>query len=202
MDLKLSITIHPADTALVGIDRLALAVRRIGRGGPFTVADVCKAVRSQRQHLVSQYLQQLAAEGVVREKGFAGAGVARNRQFELTGEGEPLGEPATRIGRVRQNIWNVLRVRGRDPMTTDEVVMLAATEDVRITPSEAGSYLNALAEAGYVSADTGRRPKRYQFLQRQDSGPAAPQIFALEIVFDPNRQTIATPSVVAREAGR
>ncbi len=207
MKLALDIKIDNGDPSLIGVDQLAGAVRRLGRGGEvFTVREVCGKSQSRRFGIARDFLVDLVAQGIAEDLGYKGLATPGNRAFKLTGAalqfaGGTLAAPApSQAQRVQQQIWNVLRgPHGRAAVSVADMVMTASTAETPVSASAAGRYMNALADAGYLTIEPRQRPKTYRLVQRHKSGPLAPVLLQARLLFDPNRHALMTSKVMAEE---
>lgn len=200
MAITLDVKINDRDPALIGIDELASAVRRLGRdGATFTVGEVCSKASSGRYTIAREYLLGLVSDGLAEDLGYRGVNKPGNRCFRILTAAAPAKVPQpTRAERVQQQIWNVLRgPHGREAVSAADLVMLASLPDTPISAGAAARYLNALCEAGYVALVPKRRPRSWRFVQRKKSGPRAPLMMQAPLVFDPNTHAVATRQLVA-----
>lgn len=172
-------------------DFLALQYRlwnALRRGDRLTVAQAAERWQ-YRKPLVARYLRALVAAGWAASERLAGAG--NPAEFWLVqdlgpfaprfGPDRSLVNPnqAGRVADPHQRLWNALRIQRRGRWSD-----FAAPAEV--CRRMAVTYLQALAEAGYVNrVRTSGRAGWFVWSLARDTGPVAPIALRAEL-YDPN----------------
>lgn len=173
----------------------------------FTRADVCRqcqkimqtgvnddTVRSYLNRLeAGQYLEVIERRSETRT-GKPLNGSARQKVYRLakdTGVETPRltakGEPVTQ-GKGRENMWMAIRILGE--FDARDLHMTATNENTTVTLADARDYIKLLHAVGFLhmtSKNKGSKSlARYRLLPSRNTGPKAPQIQRIKVVFDPN----------------
>jgi hypothetical protein len=104
-------------------------------------------------------------------------------------------------GRLRQQaMWNAMR--SLSIFSAAELAAAATTEEARVTIAYASGYATALRDAGYLMATpSGHRNKlTYRLKPSANTGPRAPMLLNARVVYDANRNKVATPVTAEEEA--
>lgn len=168
---------------------------------------LCKVIyqqqgRSVSDSAVASYLRRLCRAGyihLVREEPLPGSvlrkvfALAPDAPFEaprVTKDGKPVTQ-----GRANENMWRSMRIIGE--FTARDLAVQAATEDAPISESAAKTYCMHLQKAGYLVVTRpnrgGHSPAHYRFLPSRYTGPKAPMIQRVKVVFDPNLGRVMKP---------
>lgn len=94
------------------------------------------------------------------------------------------GSPVTQ-GAGRDQMWRSMRILKR--FSVQDLTAASSTEEHRVAESEARTYCQALARAGYLRKEIGG----YAFARF--TGPKAPQIQRVKRIWDPNLKKVVWP---------
>jgi hypothetical protein len=172
----------------------------------FTVTSLADAAKVHRD-TVKTYVQCLLAGGVIEQTGeqpvvpqpfrkvttqFAHVvyKLVKDSGFEAP-RYDRDGKPVTQ-GLGREQMWRTMKML--TSFTYRELAMTASTEEVPVSEVDAKDYCNYLSKAGYLAV---MKPGKggsgdkvataiYRFVTSKNSGPKAPMIERMKIVFDPN----------------
>jgi hypothetical protein len=93
-----------------------------------------------------------------------------------------------------QCMWNLMRgPLGRSGFTWLDLVHWSQTDETKISPRTARSYVATLLAASYLIVINGAKPGSarqkavYRLDPKMNTGPNAPKILQTKLVFDPNR---------------
>lgn len=136
-------------------------------------------------------IRLLRRSGHVEAAPGAGARLARWRVTEAGRKDPPKEDPRgarpSRRDTLREHLWSALRqLRGG---AAREIAFAASTDEIKITPATADTYLRALARGGAVVVEGEGRKRRYRLKPSANTGPAplAPMRQGARIVIvDPN----------------
>lgn len=202
-----AVRLDPAG-ALTPRDAIWAAVRRFGRGAPFSIVEI-SFLSGQHHDTIRSYLLALARAGIVtpppakRPLHGAAQPLAHFQLARDTGVTAPRvndqGEP---VPDGRLQMWNVVR-RARGDFDFRDVAFRASIEEHPVAPQEARDYLRHLANAGYLRREAPRKAavrgggaeaSRYSFVRARDSGPRAPMVTRGKCVVDGNTgHTVYSP---------
>ncbi len=204
MSIVLSFATPPGKPVLRGHDHFWQVIRDLDAGGLWSVPDI-RARCGGRVDLstVRDFVKRLREGGIAEPVGLR----ERQRVYRLLTAPRVTpclrrdGEPG-RQGRGQIQMWNMIRgPLGRDGFSWKDVALYASTEAVAIKPATAKSYVETLAEAGYLACLRRGRPRHpalYRLRPAMNTGPLPPLILRSQIVFDQNRGEAVGP-VAARE---
>lgn len=91
----------------------------------------------------------------------------------------------------RDNMWRSMKMLSN--FIVKELSLSASTEEVIVSIAEATKYCNSLQDAGYllcIGSSTGVDKRRYKLLPRKNTGPHAPIVARVSVVFDANTKAI------------
>ena len=171
----------------------------------FTLNGLWHATKLERA-TVRTYLLSLEKSGhVVRvgeqetaRRAFRSTGRNPNREavYELV---KDAGIEAPRVrrdgsvctqGAAREQMWRSMKMLGR--FTYQDLAIHASTDEVRVKPATAKTYVRHLLRTGYLAviipAVPGQRPAVYRLCR--NSGPLAPMIQRTDWVWDPNLRRV------------
>ena len=103
----------------------------------------------------------------------------------VTREGKPVKQ-----GILRNQMWRTMKMLNR--FTYIDLAIHASTDEHAVSRADAKNYCNYLHKAKYLSvvraAVKGKKPKPalYQFINSKNTGPDAPIVQRIKVVFDPN----------------
>lgn len=176
-------------------------IRDLGLKGYFTAHDVAWRCSTAPQ-TVEAYLARLHAAGLVYHAGEAqerrrlwGLDTRKVQPPFLDGKGNP-----SHAHEMASRIWRALKMAKLVSVS----VLRAMLDDRDFTlPAEtARLYLNALAKAGYldvIAAEQKCDEQRFRIRAHMVTGPLPPRLLKAQLVYDPNRQAIASGSIMAEE---
>lgn len=108
----------------------------------------------------------------------------------------PDGSPV-KSGGGTDNMWRTMRMMQQ--FTPRDVACHATTDSVSVSEKTAKGYCGKLLSCGYLrvvsKAVPGVRQATYRLIR--NSGPKAPQIQRIKVVFDPNTNTVHRPEASA-----
>ncbi|MFJ3469081.1 hypothetical protein [Pseudomonas sp. NPDC090201] len=167
------------------------AIRVLAPG--FCVNDLARRT-GQMPRDISVYLSALTKAGVVEE---VAVNDSKSRQFKLAKD-EGVEHPRLNSKGKRtydhlatENIWRAIRILG-GYITVQDIQSAASVGTVSLTANKVRQYLNALAEAGYLTKseqNSGAYLREvYSLVSAKDTGPRPPEIRKLDSlqVYDPN----------------
>ena len=99
------------------------------------------------------------------------------------------GKPARPSG--QRQIWNAIR-RMKQFMTV-ELAVTASTDECRVTPATAQTYVLRLAAAGYLAVKQPGKPGKpaiWRLRPSMDTGPRPPAVLRSRLVYDHNRGAV------------
>ncbi len=177
-------------------------MRAIGKGGHrFSAADVAARCNKETGSL-HRFMKELVAGGILARAGEATS--ARGRAMPLyILTVRPADLPITggaKQGRCQQLMWNTIRGPVcRKGFTAAELASYASTDEAAIAPVTARTYVQRLADAGYlVRLGTGT-PQIWTLKPSMNTGPKAPAVLTGYVVFDRNHMR-TVGELVATEA--
>lgn len=165
------------------------------RVGMFGYAEL-SAEMSISMDAARDIIQGWVAEGRVKVR--SGGNQTGRKMFELTAA---YREPTDRASMVAQQMWTAMR--GLKSFTPVDL-QSHCIPDLRVDPSEASSYCQALLRAGYLNvvrtAVPGVRDATYRLAV--NTGPRAPREKRVAAIWDPNEAAYAYVSGAGRIGGR
>lgn len=183
-------------------------IRALDAKSAWTISDVHGETTGQPRHLkgIRNYVSALVKGGFARVASEIpnARGGGATKFYRLVKK--PAEAPALRSDgsivpvSAQQRIWNAMRTLRQ--FTADELAFTAAIGKRVLPRVTVERYLTDLNAAGYlVGGSTVPRGQAvaWRLKPAMNTGPMAPKILALHVVFDANRQTVITPdAVVAR----
>ena len=174
---------------------------RCAEPGPWTLPDIARACGLEiHTATIRSYLQGLINAGIVEivaRPAAVGAPVLYRLASDPGAEAPRVtraGKPVTQ-GLATENIWRTLKRAGA--VTVAELALLAATEEVPVSPVAVKDYVKYLKRAGYVRVAKPASPRGGKevviFLAARDPGPLPPQIQRVKRVWDPNSERVVWP---------
>lgn len=174
-------------------DAIWTAIRKLRR---FTKLDLEAATRVNMDTLAS-YLQGLTKAGYLTrtDRGFAApstwtlerdVGVEAPR---VTRAGKPVTQ-----GLGRERMWHAMRIL--KDFSLSELVSTASAGGKAVSPQEAQYYIKHLHHARYLKftvKNASHRAARWMLIPVRNTGPRAPMIQSIRVVFDPNLGQVVTP---------
>lgn len=158
--------------------------------------------RSVSDDATLSYLRRLVAGGfleVVREEPLRGAAVRKiyrviaDAPFEaprLSKDGKEVTQ-----GKGNENMWRTMRIMGE--FDAKSLAIHATTEETQVTLVAAKSYCKHLYRAGYLVMTRPNQGSKtlacYKLLPSRYSGPMAPMVQRIKVVFDPNLNRVVMP---------
>ena len=153
-------------------------------------ADLCSRLKIHTR-TIQDYLRGLQAAGILSfdgEPGLRRATLIRDtgiRAPRIRKDGSPV-----EMGQGRQAAWTGIRIQKR--FTVRDLHLTTGIDE-----GDAKSFCKYLVKAGYLRvAEKGGPGKLTTYLldPRRDSGPLAPQVTRLKMVFDPNTNEVSWPN--------
>lgn len=161
-------------------------------GGTFTREQINKATMITPQ-TIGAYIECLVAGGYLER--IEGGEVLSWRIVKDCHHAPRLrrdGSPA-KSGGGTENMWRTMRMAGQ--FTPRDVAAMATTDTVTVAESTAKQYCAKLLACGYLrvvqKAIPGKRQATYRLIR--NSGPKAPMIQRVRVVFDPNTNSVHRP---------
>ncbi len=193
----------PAEVAdiqtLKGYRAFWAAILTAAKKGSFTVPEIDMMCNAERRN-VRDYTRRLEIAGYIKR-----IGVAEDQAVILK-----LVRPVKTAPRLRHDGSHVLEAQASDQMwramqmmptfTKHDLVTWASTEDRMVRLAGAKDYIRHLHKAGYlqlVSKSVPGTAATYRLKKKMITGPLAPKIKRIKVVYDPNLKKImwADPSV-------
>lgn len=197
MSIVLSLKTDKGKPVLRGHDHFwSVIMERHRAGQTFSVRDIDRASNADLE-TVRDFVRRLEKAGLITA--VDASPTMADRQFRalvvqsaaprVQRDGRVIeSQPATRC------MWNMMRgPMGRGGFTYLDLVHWSRTDETRISPNTAKSYIAHLKSAGYlIPLDPGKpgKPARWRLDPRMNTGPQAPMILRAKIVFDVNRQEV------------
>lgn len=193
---------QPVDTisALQTRDALWAVIRNLKRS--FTARELRRETCCSSSQ-TGEYLKGLTAAGILSATDDQEhTGPIRRKIYTLE---KDSGVVAPRVrkdgsqvtqGASRHQIWATMRVLGTFDYRS--LAITASTEEVPVAETEANSYCQALAKAGYLKIVTPSKPgtpATYRFLPGKYTGPRPPQIQRVKSIYDPNLKKVVWDEV-------
>ncbi len=100
----------------------------------------------------------------------------------VTKDGQPVIQ-----GLIQEQLWRTMRMTSTD-WNKRELSVMASTDEVAVSESDAHDYIKHLNAAGYLKV-TAKNKGRYSLARYRlikNTGPRAPMIQRIKTVFDPN----------------
>jgi hypothetical protein len=175
---------------------------RLDAQGPFTVSAIDAEGNSDRAD-VAQYVRRLVKAGIVREARADAIGrllVADDREKVYALAKRPAAAPRVRrdgsiVGPSdQQRIWTAVRAH-RNGFDVAGIAF-AAGDEKPLPRTTVTQYLRRLARAGYLAGTHAH----YRLKPGMNSGPRAPSVHQVELLWDPNRGCVVGEEHVAEEA--
>jgi hypothetical protein len=166
---------------------------RLDAQGPFTVSAVDREGNSDVAD-VRQYVRRLVKAGIVREVE-VGA-LRRDKVYRLVKR--PSAAPRVRrdgslVGAtLQQRMWTAVRAHRAFDVGS---IAFAAGEDRPLPLPAVAAYLRRLARAGYLAT----AGDQYRLKPGMNTGPRAPSIHRLDLLWDPNLKRVVGEDHVAQE---
>lgn len=184
-----------------GHDGFWKIIRELDQSGPWSVQDVDGETNIRHYQTINDFVGRLVKGGIaecVAEKSVPRTGQPMKfyrllkRPFEtpsLRRDGTMLQMPA------QQRMWNAIRSLKCFSL---EDLAYAASDDAGPVPARtAQRYANHLVSAGYLT----RLPNAdYRFKRSMDTGPYAPKILRMHVVWDSNRNAVISNETEAEVA--
>lgn len=187
---QLSPLVWAAWSRLPPIERLWDSMRRLR---VFTVAALAAAARTDKRTARS-YVERLVAGGYAsQEPDMVPAAYALTRDAGVRPPRIGLDGEKVSMGSARQKAWSIMKVLRQ--FTPRDLHV-----DCGIAEGEAKFYCRFLVRAGYlrlIEESSPRRQAKYQWIPSRYTGPRAPQVTRLDVVWDPNTMEVMWP----RETG-
>jgi hypothetical protein len=184
-----------------GRDGFWRIIREIDQAGAWTIADIDGA-SNVHESTVKDFVWSLVRGGIAEAVGVTPAGAKtyrlRKRPAEtplLRRDGTALPPPA------QQRMWTAMRSLRQ--FAVKEMAYAAADDRGAVSAVTAKRYVAHLVAAGYLAAvDAGGpgKPATWRLRPAMNTGPRAPRILRVHIVFDANRGAVIGEQVAAEEA--
>lgn len=170
------------------------AIRKIG--SPFTRDQLNRETMITPQ-TIGAYLECLVAGGYLER--IEGGEVLEWRLLKDSPHAPRLrrdGTPA-KSGGGTENMWRTMRMMRE--FTPRDIASHATTDTVAVSEGTAKQYCAKLLGAGYLRVVQKAVPNKRQASYRliRNSGPKAPQIQRVRVVFDPNDNSVHRPEAKA-----
>lgn len=181
-------------------DAIWAAIRETrGKGAapnhPFTLRDIWSETRASKD-TVREYLTGLCRAGIVGKQTLGSYILVRDNGIEaprVRRDGSEITQ-----GRGRENIWRTIAIL--QEFTGRELALASSTAEHQVAVTEAETYCEILAKAGYLAIVVKGRPHhpaRYRHLPSKFTGPKPPQVQRVKQLYDPNLKRV----VWTEEAG-
>jgi len=195
LELKLKLTDKPV---LRGIDHYwSVIMARHRDGETFTSRDVDMAGNANKAS-VRDYIRRLERAKLIEriDETDGGAGIFRPLVIQSVAPRVRRDGSVVESLPANQCMWNMMRgPLAREGFTWRDLVAWSQTDETRIKPLTAKSYIKTLHAAGYLIVThpgRGRQPTIWR-LDPKMAGPVAPKILRTKMVYDPNKNTVVNP---------
>lgn len=208
MGIMLALKVTPGQPVLRGHDHFWQVIREIGaNGAAWSVPEVAgrcngptlRTTNEEVRNFVGRLVRGGYAEVAGREPPPRGRVLYRlTRRPRETPSLKRDGSPALDRSGQRQ-MWNA--IRRLKQFTAPHLAVVASTDECRVPPSTALTYVLRLAAAGYLTVrEPGRsgKPAVWRLRASYDTGPLPPVVLRSKMVWDQNRSAIVG-KVVAEE---
>lgn len=177
-------------------------IRALNVQGPWTISEVHDETNERHRNSVADYVYRLARGRfavVVGRKNVRGRLEKTYRLLRSPADAPSLRRDGTATPRPGiERMWTAMRTLKQ--FTTRELAF-AAADTAPIPLLTAERYVAHLLSAGYliVVSPRARSPAIWRLRPNKNTGPKAPKILRLHIVFDANRNEIVGGPVTAEE---
>ncbi|PZA12437.1 hypothetical protein DNX69_10695 [Rhodopseudomonas palustris] len=196
-----------------GQDAIWQIIRDLDKKGPWSIADIDGAAARANVDTLVDYIHRLRTGGYIALAGrrpTKGSGTPTNL-YRVT-------KPQSTAPRLRRDgsaappsaqlfMWRAMRSLRQFDFR--ELARVASTDELIISEVTAKSYLQRLADAGFLqmlkACAIGRgnsSPAVWRLKPSMNSGPLAPQILRTHFVFDPNRKVVVGNAAPAENEER
>lgn len=166
-------------------------IRDLDKKGAWTIADVFAETNMTERRNVTDYVHRLVRGGfakLVEQRPTVTGGDATKiyRLLKKPADAPVLRRDGTLLGLpAQQRMWNA--IRSLKQFGRDELALVAASEKGPVAAETVKRYCNHLTAAGYLISEGERS---YRLKRSMDSGPRAPMILRLHVVWDANRAEV------------
>ena len=161
-----------------GRERMWELMRKLRR---FSIKEIAEKTAGYDPSTVRHYANSLVAGGYLQKHEPSGRWKPAIYEIVKDSPYAPRvradGSPVTQ-GQGREQMWRSMRIL--KSFSANDLVAASSTEEHRVSPEEAKTYLRYLVRAGYVR----KTGKNYVFIKY--TGPRPPQIQRIHQVWDPN----------------
>jgi hypothetical protein len=178
-----------------GCEGFWAAMLRLDALGPFTVSAIDAEGNSDRAD-VAQYVRRLVKAGYVREvPNWVPGGEKLYRLVKRQRAAPRVRRDGTLVGpTLQQRVWTAVRTQ-RGGFTIADIAFAAG--DAKPLPRAAVAlYIRRLLRAGYLARVVGG----FRLKPGMSTGPRAPTIHQVTLLWDPNLQRVVGDDHVAEEA--
>lgn len=194
---------------LTGQDAIWQIIRQLDKKGPWSIADIDGETHVAVITTIEDYVRRLRAGGYVdvvgeRDHGQHNTPAKLHRVKIKSAEAPRLRRDGSKAPPSAQaHMWRTMRSL-RQGFTHAELAYYASTDDLAIKPITAKSYVQRLADAGFLQliepAKNSGGFAIWRLKPSMNTGPLAPQVLRTRFIFDPNRKAIVgEPSVAENE---
>lgn len=169
-------------------------IRELDTTGPWSVPDVDRGSNVDKSS-IADYVRRLVRGGYARQVDEVRSPSGPIKRYRLTKrpgiapslrrDGTPVPLPA------QQRMWTA--IRSMRQFTAREVAFAASVEQAAVPVDVAKRYFGYLDTAGYLATVNPGAPGRgavYRLKPAMNTGPLAPSILRVKLVWDPNRAEI------------
>lgn len=170
-----------------GQDGFWKVIRELDAKGPWAVIDVHDLCPAPQKRTVAGFVYQLVRGGFAQpsgERATKGNGTATKlyRLLKRPSDAPALRRDGTQLEvPAQQRLWTSIRAMKR--FTLKELAFAAAGQHGPVPTETAKRYVFHLTRAGYLITDRGS----FRLKPSMNTGPAAPKILRLHVVWDANR---------------
>lgn len=190
---------------VTGQDAIWQIIRKLDKKGPWSISDIDGETRVAVITTIKDYVHRLCAGGyvIVDE-------CARNNRTGTPTKLYRIKNHSAETPRLRRDgskappsgqtqMWRAMRALRQ--FTYGELGYKASTDELSITKNTAKTYVQRLADAGYLQmvapANNAGGLAIWRLKPSMNSGPLAPQVLRTRFIFDPNRKAVVGDSAVA-----
>lgn len=184
-----------------GQDGFWSLMRELDTRGPWTVADIDALSNVPQRETIHDYVKRLVRAGFVHcvgeqptDKG--GSAAKRYRLLKRPTDAPSLRRDGTILPvPAQQRLWNAIRTLKQFDLK--DLAFAAADDRGEVQRLTTRRYVHHLMSAGYVLALPGGL---FRFKRSMDTGPRAPKVLRLHVVWDCNRNVVMGDNVDAEDA--
>ncbi len=188
---------------VTGQDAIWQIIRLLDKKGPWSISDIDGETRVAVVATIAEYVRRLVAGGFVEAVGERAAKIGAPALYRIKKHSADAprlrrdGSVAPPSGQAQ--MWRAMRALRQ--FTYAELAYKASTDDLSIANVTAKTYVQRLADAGYLQmvapANNAGGLAIWRLRRSMNTGPLAPQVLRTRFIFDPNRKAVVGESTVA-----